>query len=304
MEDTFENVGINIPASVCKTMHGIVWINKSGLYLYNGQELKNLIDNKIPISSNHTSIAENYWQVNNPNYDKDPCIAYEEKNDSILASWSAKDKSVLAVPDAVLYNFPTQSFSFLHRTLSGNTTSANTGQLSNMITNEDGEITWYRYKSTESNLWNNMIMKYRHYSWNYSTSGQDNNAGDPKFYYFTTKDFTFGNIAVRKKIYKVYITYKCTADSGVAVKAAVDGGNTYNVEFSTSSKFKGSNTLCYGSSTLDATSAVWKTAELKFSNTSLVNNIFSFKLEFSATSVTYDFEINDISISYKTKRVR
>ena len=72
----------------------------------------------------------------------------------------------------------------------------------------------------------------------------------------------------------------------------------------TNSKFKGTTTACYGSSTLDSTGNEWKTAELKFDNPSLVNNVYSFKLLFSSGLVASDFEINDISISFKTKRVK
>ena len=48
-------------------------------------------------------------------------------------------------------------------------------------------------------------------------------------------------------------------------------------------------------------------AELKFDTPSKVNNITSFQLQISsldASGTAYDFEVNDISISYKNKNVK
>jgi hypothetical protein len=102
----------------------------------------------------------------------------------------------------------------------------------------------------------------------------------------------------------VYITYKTDSDSGVTVKGAVNGTGTFDVDFSTSSKFVRTSTACYGSSTLDDTDDKWKTAELKFDSPSDVNNIYTFQLEFTATSIAVDFEINDMSIVYRAKNVK
>ena len=296
LEDTFDNVGVNLQASVCTTPYGIVWANKSGLYLYDGKELKNLIENKIPVDSSYTTISNNYWLVSSPFYSNNPVVGFDDKYDILIIKYGANDFSGGAVPDAATYHFATNSFTFNFRSISAQGALAYTGDISNMITNQDGEILYYRYKSGESGYANiNSIKKWTH------APVADENA---KAFYFTTKDFTFGNIAVRKKLYKVYITYKTNSDSNVAVNGAVDGNTSNNVAFSTNSKFKGTTTACYGSSTLDSTGNEWKTAELKFDNPSLVNNVYSFKLEISSALVASDFEINDISISFKTKRVK
>ena len=67
----------------------------------------------------------------------------------------------------------------------------------------------------------------------------------------------------------------------------------------------GTTTDCYTSSTLNETDGQWKTAELKFNTPSEVNNITSLQLQFQPNSaVAYDFEINDISISYRVKNIK
>ena len=171
--------------------------------------------------------------------------------------------------------------------------------MSNMISNTDGDILFYHTSTsaTDTDTYGiNTIRKWVH---------ESDNTLATKAAFFITKDITFGNINVKKKLYRVYITYKTSSDSGVAVTGAVNGNaGSFNVAFSDSSKFINTSTSCYGSSTLDSTGDVWKTAELKFSTPSLVNNITSFQLQLSGASTVYDFEVNDISISYRVKNVK
>ena len=61
LEDTLDNVGVLHQASVTKTPYGIAWANKTGCYLYDGQQMVNLTDNKIPSTSEYASITNNYW---------------------------------------------------------------------------------------------------------------------------------------------------------------------------------------------------------------------------------------------------
>jgi hypothetical protein len=163
-----------------------------------------------------------------------------------------------------------------------------------MITDVNGDILYY--------IKDDSIKK-----WTTTPLG----TGAAKSFYWTSKDFTFGDIAARKKIYKVYITYKTDdgEDSGVAVKAAVNGSminGNFPVTFNAStSVFAGTSTACYGSSTLNETDGIWKTAELKFSTPSEVNNIYSLQLQIgTGGNVHTSFEVNDISIVYRTKNIK
>ena len=177
--------------------------------------------------------------------------------------------------------------------------------MSNMITSTDGDILFYHISSVAGDVTDkvNTIRKWEHDS----VSGVHSS----KFITFSTKDITFGNINVRKKLYRVYVTYKVKTDgtdSGIAVLGAVNGSATFNVTFSQTSKFafgesNSSGTACYTGGNLDETDGKWKTAELKFDTPSEVNNITSFQLQFVGI-VPFDFEINDISISYRTKNVK
>ena len=298
LEDTFDNVGVSHQASVTKTPHGIVWANKTGCYMYDGQQMANLIDNKIPATSDYANVIvsiHNYWLGST--YDGDCVVGYIQDRDTLLVKWTSDDKSTSSVPDAISYHFPTKSWIFNYNSISGNSGASKTGAISNMITDVNGDLLYYRFRSDSQTY--NGIKK-----WNNASLA----TGTLKIYSFTTKDFIFKNIIDRKKIYKVYVTYKTTdgENSKILVKAGTNGGSI-SVAFSAdTSKFAGTSTACYAADNgLLDTGGDWKIAELKFTTPSTFNNIYSFQLQFSGVELTdIGFEINDISIVFKTKRTK
>ena len=305
LEDTFSNVGVPQSCSVTTTPHGIAWANKKGCYIYNGEKLENLIDNKIAYNSSSSTISNNYWitSIDSTAYNNISAISYAETEDILLVKFATNDVSSPVIPEGATYHFATKSWSFIVRAFNGQTltNSSYTGDISNMITGINGEILFYQYKSGSYNR----IMKWNHSSLAHSTAS-DGSADNVNQYVFSTKDFTFGNIAVRKKLYKVYITYKSNeSDTNITVKGSVNGVNSFGILFSTDSKFK-DGTACYTGSSLQGTSDTWKTAELKFATPSEVNKVYSFQLQVATdgSATTGDFEINDISISYRVKSVK
>ena len=177
-----------------------------------------------------------------------------------------------------------------------------------MITDSDGNILTYNKYSESSTPAYDGIKKWEDKPLTrYNNIDYVSGSGVTKLFTFTTKDFTFGNILNRKKIYKVYITYKTTdgSNSKVIVKAAKDGGSKNTAFNADTSKFAGTSTACYHDSNgLLDTGGDWKVAELKFSTPSDYNNIYSFQLRLESTTIDINFEVNDISIIYKTKRLK
>jgi hypothetical protein len=295
LEDTFENVGVELQTCITTTPHGICWANKKGCYLYNGKKIVNLIDGLIQPTSQYAQITGNYWVPSDSG--KIPSIAYIQQNDSILVKFDIALVNEFGQAGGISFHFPTQSWSFHQRAFSGNTGINPCPDVTNMITDVNGDILYYA-KDDSIKKW--VITPLT--------------TGDIKSFYWTSKDFTFGDISVRKKIYKVYITYKTDdgEDSGVKIEGAVNGSQSFTtgshpdtVTFNAStSVFAGTSTACYGSSTLNETDGIWKTAELKFSTPSKVNNIYSFQLQISSGNVHTSFEINDISIIYRTKNIK
>ena len=307
LEDTFLNIGVQGQFSVTKTPYGIAWANGTGCYLYDGKKVTNLIEGKLPISqkmsNSSTSLSiNNRWgapSTTNEQNSGDCVIGYSAKRDILLIAFTKEKTSGSLVPTGAVYSMGRKSWSLLYAIWSNEYLSSNTGIQSNMITDNNGDILLYNYEASQANAGLHSIRKWVHESSNDLTA---------KTMYFTTKDITFGNINVKKKIYSVYITYKVKtdgSDSGVSVAYAINGSGDFTSNtFSTSSKFLGTTTDCYAGSTLDETDGKWKTAELIFSNSSNVNNITSFQLQIYGASVAYDFELNDISVSARVKNIK
>ena len=123
-------------------------------------------------------------------------------------------------------------------------------------------------------------------------------------FFLRTKDYDFSGPGVRKKIYKVYITFKSTnsgsaAHSGVKVYHATNGSHTFTEFSNDSTNYSTTNGLTDG-----ASSTGWITAILKPS--SPINSIYSLAMEFKteAGNVADGFEINDFTIVYRDKYLR
>ena len=313
LEDTFYNVGVLGQYSVIDTEYGICWANANGFYLYDGQQLTNLIENKIPTSVEVYGILNNRWcaSAGSGNTPEGDCVVgYSPKKNIALINFSRSNLGPASTPTGALYHFPTNSWTMLFMVWNNDSTSTSTGIMSNMITNVEGDIIFYHTSSSGADITDgvNTIRKWEH--------DAVSTVHSTKLIYFTTKDITFGNINIRKKLYKVYITYRVATDgtdSGITVVGAVNGSGSgaagsFPVGFLQTSKFafgdsNSTGTQCYAGGHLDETDGKWKTAELIFDTPSEVNNITSFQLQFSGTT-PYNFEINDISISYRIKSIK
>ena len=116
-----------------------------------------------------------------------------------------------------------------------------------------------------------------------------------------TKDIDFGAPSVRKKIYKVYLTYKCSGAANIEAYFL-----TNNSDYSSTNRKTFQDGTYLTSNSLLTTSGDWVTAELKPTTSSDANNIYSFKfvIDSDSGSVPTDFAINDISLVYRAKSVK
>ena len=338
LEHTLENVGIDHSCQVCNTPKGIVWITKTGCYLWNGAELSNLIDGKLGLDDFAGSPCN--WSIN---HDDIPSVAYLKQGDKLLVLKSTNSYN----PTLDLYSDNVQEFErYSHCymydfknsawTMSYNRRLA-TEEISNFIYNEKDELMFQANGNNESSLggfqtWsNNPVSLYRN---SISMSDRDNNS---KQFRIVTKDFSFEEPATRKKIYKIYITYKSVSDVGtedeaaansnVSLYYAVNGQGAQNSKLDISnatfvntswtefpqSKEASESTVLYETGTGGGFqgTTTWKTVEFKPSSS--INNIYSFQLKFEkytalgpvqSYEVPDGFMINDISIVYRKKGIK
>ena len=276
LEDTYNYKGVSKPSAVCKTDYGIAWANKYGCYLYNGKEVLNLVE-----INGVKKIRDKDW-FGFSNYSEDMQIAYLPLTREILVQRSSLAEEDEGGGDVYIFNLIYQNW-----VKHNNLITPYSGDIiytTNLITDKNGDLVWA--------IKNGEVKK-----WEYTEYGV-------KLFNISTSDIDFGNPSVRKKIYRVRISYKGQA-SAVTVRYFINGSSAtlYDFEGVTSGKPNGTADITPLEDT--GVNSVWKHAELKPA-TSDANNVYSFKLTILGTpsSSVYPFKINDISIIYRIKTVK
>jgi hypothetical protein len=269
LEDTFIGKGVAHQASTCKTDYGVAWVNTLGVYLYDGKNVSNLLE-----KGGRQIIKENDWDLflRSDNTSSGtrliPMIGYvQNKRQLIVAHISGRT----ADPVMYLYDMVTQSW------VTGDHQGANTRVMkfpkTNFVNDWDGNLIFYH--DSQHSPWPTSTPVSKLVQWN--DTSQISDIGDLEI---ITKDYDFGHPGVRKKVYKVLITYKTNdVDSGVkpnlTVDYDVDGGITFPYDFADGTNFT--------SNKLDGANG-WQVAELKPDVPSEANNIKSFKLRIAGAT--------------------
>lgn len=278
-EETFvESVhrfkGVEHSAAVCETEDGIAWANTNGAYLYDGAQVVDLLSIQgqqlIKVGD---STESGTWQ----NFINTPMVGYSPKTKELIF---ADDVGTDGDGAIHVFNMITKSW------VKGANSSIDDAIKSNFITDYNNDLIYYDFTNARMMKWVNTP----------ETSSSLS---------VVTKDFDFDAPGVKKRVYKVYLSYRGDA-SNVTVQYGVNGAtpssNFYPITSGTdgSSTSTGATAKCipYNAGTDD-----WLTAELKPGAS--VNNINSFQIKVGADgAVASDFEINDISIVFRLKRVK
>ena len=120
LEETKPSMGVDFHAAVVKTPFGICWVNKNGLYIYDGSKIINL----------QTKILESQWEsfVNS-----DTMIGYEPTHKHLVVIRDADDEST-DNGDAYVYSFITNSFTFVEDLIANNVKSNPITDIYNKLT--------------------------------------------------------------------------------------------------------------------------------------------------------------------------
>ncbi len=269
LEGEYAYIGLDggYPYQACKTDIGIAWINSQGVYFYDGQQIKSLTDNKIRNFWVGEDGYPSFWASNANDV---PSISYDQKSKKILCVKTITDAGSNA-ENVLFYSFKNNSWTYGENLLDDNVDKRFANYKGQLIFDNDTRIR----------------------VWNDAPAAGTGSGGNILY----TKDFDFGAPGVRKKIYKVYITYQSgNATTNVQVKYAADGAATLDKTFSDGTNFA-SNEL--------AAANGWQVAELRPTTSSEANNKYSFRLALTCDgAVPAAFEINDITIIYRMKSIK
>ena len=300
IESSMPHLGVSDSAKVCKAEGGIAWMNQSGLFYFDGNSTTNLIDDKFDST---------VWSAYAGLTSTMGCIGYSPTDRKLIV----RMLRFAGYGFGFVYDFKVKSFFYSYASESPAAASADYTNfafvplideliLGEVIDDQSGDRTVEFKKWTEApeNSYGGAV-------------GISAGGGMQ----IRTKDIDFGEPGVRKKIYKIYITYKTgagdTSESSVAVAYNTNGEDSTNTTvsqwISSSKSFKAvSNcTVDSGVCYLDESKSEWTTAIMRPATSSEANNIYSFQLMLynkANEHIHSDFKINDITIIYRIKPVR
>jgi len=251
-EGVFHFRGIKNKAQVCKTDIGIAWVNENGCFLFDGKQIRDLLEKR-----GKRLIKKSTWASF---VSEKSMIVYQPDLQQIIIVKSYGTESDGG--DAYIFDLVTNSWVYKNDFL------ASSLNKTNVINDWDGKISYCTQVQTSS-IFKQVVQ---------SETAQSG-------FELITPDIDFGNPATRKNIYEVQVSYKGGTSQNVTVAYDTDGANSFSTSFST---------------VLNSTSANQTTTTL--APTSIIEDAKSFQLKFTGTIAT-GFEINDVSIVYREKRV-
>ena len=271
LESTHKYKGISHKNHVCNTDYGIAWCNAYGVYLYDGKLVHDLFDSK-GLKRINPSTWDSFF------------------SDDTMIGYIPLDKQLLLIKSNST-NGDIMTYVTITKAWTKGTDRAGAKIKTNMINVWDGSLI-YGYEGSAATK--TIIGK-----WSVSASSDING------FKVHTKELDFGTMA-KKKVTKVYLTYKGGVeaagggdppqqDTDVKPLFARDGGG-FTGTFKDSSD-TAVNNLVYKSD--------WYTAELYPASDASDLRSFAFGLEeVSSNDTASNFEVNDITIVYRTKNVK
>ncbi len=205
LESTNHFAGVEHPAAVTTTDFGIVWANKHGCYLYNGEVIVNLISEKIRDSG--VSADLNLYNETWPEFfdgDGNTIVGYAPKYRHIIVMRDSDGGTKGG--DAYIYDIKSKSWAFGSGLFAAK-------DHTNFVIDYNGDLVTAEYTGATAQL--------IYYG---GASAEIANIE------IATKDIDFGDVGHIKKVYKVYTTYKKTDSGDVAnyMLWAIDGNTSFS----------------------------------------------------------------------------
>ena len=270
LEETIKYFGVNFPFSVAKTKYGIAWVSDDGCYLYDGRNVRNLIDKKIAVSKasfTDTEVDWNSWYRGSA-ITKDVMLGYDPISNSLIMMRSPNDASDDS-NQSFVYDFDSNGWTY-HTTI-----FTNHLYYTNFITDWNNNLSLGVFDGSTDVEFKKFLPI------SVAQSGQE----------FNTKDIDFGHPGLIKKIYKVTMTYKSSAEQQTPLYYAINGSQSFS-SFASDITPQGNT----GGAGYLESSLVWDVATFTPSSPVSCQSI-QFQLDLPTSGT---FEVNDMTIEYRT----
>ena len=277
LEAKYDHMGILHPEAVATTEVGIVWANKSGCYIFTGEGR--------PQSMTDGRIDKDEWAAFVTNK---TILGYDVIQKQLIVISNCTDidtQDETATHDMYIHNLVTGSWNRAMDKI-GDGTNATMSNICNYTDISGNAHTITHFTAGDLVEWMSASQ--------YAAANSSTYAVKP--FNLTSKELTGGSPHLRKKFYKVYITYRGNVSTNKPiVKLHIVGPSASSSPI----------TLEAATDFADASSD-WKFAEFKPSSSDIAKckNIYSVQIEISGADVNQDFEINDLSMVFRAKGVK
>ncbi len=192
VEGVYKHMGAPNQRAVCKTDIGVAWVNKNGCFLFDGRQVRNLLEKR-----GNRVLREATWGAF---ISTDSMITFEPSLNQIIVVKSYKNTANSG--DAYIYDIVTGSWVYKNEFLdSGNAKT-------NIINDWNGDINYAQQSSA-----NCVIEKI--------AKTPDVNSS----FEIITPDIDFGNPASRKNIYDFHVSYIGGTSQDARLYYRTDGGS-------------------------------------------------------------------------------
>ena len=306
--DTWPKMGIQNPCQVVQAGKGLVWVNDNGLFYYNGEEVQDITNDKfnastwkikeddaLPASLAYDKLSNkviiqtsNRYAHDNGGYVYDMSTGSIMEVQDVFTWWEGGIPGNLISPDLDIDLYGGNSSMF--RTPVGKVDSSTGVPPTTTVQGSDGRVAVSDTFRTNIITTRNQKILMATNTIGSPTKVEFNTWRDEPKYLFLfsgsasqfnvqTKDIDFGNPSRRKKVYRVYVTFKAGGYmSGVIMKYATNGSNTFDGTFVTTTGYDSAKGFdSFQGSTSNSTTD-WITVGLKPS--SAINNVYSLQLKF------------------------
>jgi hypothetical protein len=280
-EASFRDCGVANPCQVFTTSFGVIFANKFGCFIYDGQKVISLTNGKFDIGDWAISEASSIGidaADNSSGSSSVPSVGYDPRGQNIIVLKDIGHESNKT--EAWVYNMVTQSWT----------------KGDPFIDNADNDVT------SNFQISPNGYLSMIHYDASnppeapYTYNPDLVNSPDTQTITYVTKDIDFGFPNNKKKIQKIFVTYAGNANSLTAtyienghptVNGAMTNAESSDATFVDAGEISSNNTYSFHNRAI-------------FTLDSHPASLYSIQLKFTG-SVEDEFEINDITIQYRLK---
>jgi len=269
LEDSLKYKGILNPHAATHTDMGVVWVNKSGAFLYDGKNIRNLIE-----TGAKRKILPKTWSDFITNETQ---VGYFPSKKQIIVVQGYNTSNNSYDGDIYLFDLVTQSWVTANERFKQGTI----GHQTNLIN--------YPYSYKEELIFGQQVSSHVIvYYWDDTASSAVID--------IQTKDIDFGQPGVQKLLSKIYITAK--AANGITVAASTNGAKDFTGTYHSTNN---PDAVTLNSTALSTTAGWGVTSHLV---TGKNPETYSVQLKISGTAGAIACAINDISIIYRMKGAR